>query len=72
MALLYNGDMRLRIVKRYKYYPPGCVVYVSAKFGKFLLKNGYAIQSRDMTTADYKNKGTNDDQPRNERTNLFS
>lgn len=48
--------MRVRIVKDIKNFKTGEVYNVGSKVAKFLLKNGYAIQSKDMVAIDYQRK----------------
>lgn len=48
--------MRLRIVRSVEKFKKGDIVNVSLRVAKFLIKNGYAIQSKDMTDNDYKVK----------------
>lgn len=48
--------VRLKIIKNVGSFRPGETVQFSEKVAKFLLKNGYAIKSKDMTSNDYKEK----------------
>lgn len=42
------------MVKSYKLLVAGTVANVGKSKAEFLLKNGYAIKSKDMTSNDYK------------------
>lgn len=48
--------VRLKITGDYNYFRAGEVRFVDHKTAEFLLKNGYAIKSKDMTSKDYKKK----------------
>ncbi|TAL08220.1 MAG: hypothetical protein EPO02_13615 [Nitrospirae bacterium] len=51
-----NGYKRIRFTKTYKIYRPGDVIWAKQSIAEFLLKNGFAIQSKDMTASDLKQK----------------
>jgi hypothetical protein len=48
--------VRLKIVKDVEEFRSGQTVRVNEKVAKFLLKNGYAIKSKDMSASDMRQK----------------
>jgi hypothetical protein len=48
--------VRVKITGDYQYFRAGETRYVDEKTAKFLIKNGYAIKSKDMTSKDYQKK----------------
>jgi hypothetical protein len=56
-SFCYNQLMvRLKIIKSVENFRAGQTVQVDEKVAKFLLKNRYAIKSKDMTANDYEGK----------------
>lgn len=51
------GLVRLKIVKSVEQFRAGETVYVPERVAKFLLKNGYAVKSKDMGSTDYQIRG---------------
>lgn len=52
--------MRIRIIKSFEGNRKGDVINVDNKTGRFLLKMGYGVISKDMTPDDYKQAGDKD------------
>lgn len=53
------ANMRIRITKNHDEFKVGDIVIVNEELAKFLIKTGYAIQSKDMTINDYQTKDLN-------------